>query len=115
MVQGSNGEAQLLSHEERKTAIRITRETLDNNGFKDTVILAGTGAQSTKETIKLCKDAAEAGADFALTLTPSTWPKQMTQANIIRFFHTVRSHQYIYLNGAFICRDRWQTHPPSLL
>ena len=93
LVQGSNGEAQLLSHEERKTAIRITRETLDNNGFKDTVILAGTGAQSTKETIKLCKDAAEAGADFALTLTPSTWPKQMTQANIVRFFHTVRSHQ----------------------
>ena len=63
----------------------------DANGFKDTVIMAGTGAQSTKETIKLCKDAAEAGADFALTLTPSTWPKQMTQANVVRFFHTVRS------------------------
>ena len=43
-MQGSNGEAQLLSHDERKAAIRITRDTLDQNGFKDTVILAGTGA-----------------------------------------------------------------------
>lgn len=90
-MQGSNGEAQLLSHEERKTAIRITRDTLNKNGFKDTVILAGTGAPSTKETIKLSKDAAEAGADYVLVLTPSTWPKQMTPANIIRFFHAVRT------------------------
>ncbi|EKM58391.1 uncharacterized protein PHACADRAFT_252672 [Phanerochaete carnosa HHB-10118-sp] len=89
LVQGSNGEAQLLSHEERKTAIRITRDTLDKNGFKDTVIVAGTGAQSAKETIKLCKDAAEAGAAYVLVLTPSTWPKQMTPPNIIRFFHRV--------------------------
>ena len=89
LVQGSNGEAQFLTHEERKTAIRITREALDQNGFKDTLVIAGTGAQSTKETIKLCKDAAEAGAAYVLVLTPSTWPKQMTTANIVRFFHTV--------------------------
>lgn len=90
-MQGSNGEAQLLSHEERKAAIRITRDTLDKNGFKDTLILAGTGAQSTKETIKLCKDAAEAGATYALVLTPSTWPTQMTKPNVVRFFHKVRA------------------------
>lgn len=88
-MQGSNGEAQFLSQDERKLAIRTTREILDSNGFKDTVIMAGTGAPSTKETIKLCKDAAESGADYALVLTPSTWPPQMTKANIIRFFHTV--------------------------
>ncbi|GJF00055.1 dihydrodipicolinate synthetase [Phanerochaete sordida] len=89
LVQGSNGEAQLLSHDERTAAIRLTRDTLDTNGFQDTIILAGTGAQSTKETIKLCRDAAEAGAAYALVLTPSTWPTQMKQANIVRFFHTV--------------------------
>ncbi|KAG5221400.1 aldolase [Salix suchowensis] len=35
LVQGSNGEAQHLSHEERKEAIRFTRETLDDNGFQN--------------------------------------------------------------------------------
>jgi len=50
LVQGSNGEAQFLSHEERKAAIRITKETLDENGFNDTIVIAGTGTQSTKET-----------------------------------------------------------------
>ncbi|KAI0084139.1 dihydrodipicolinate synthetase [Irpex rosettiformis] len=89
LVQGSNGEAQFLSHEERKRAIQLTREILDRNGFKDRLVIAGTGGHSTKETIKLTKDAADAGASHALVLTPATWPPQMTKPNIIRFFHTV--------------------------
>lgn len=62
LVQGSNGEAQHLSHAERFTTLRTTRETLNENGFKDVVVIAGTGAQSTRETIELCKEAKEAGA-----------------------------------------------------
>ncbi|TDL25570.1 dihydrodipicolinate synthetase [Rickenella mellea] len=89
LVQGSNGEAQHLSHEERKLAIQTTRQTLDQNGFSHTVVLAGTGAQSTRETIKLCRDAKEAGATFALVLTPSTWVPQMTRENIINFHRKV--------------------------
>ncbi|PPQ71450.1 hypothetical protein CVT24_011962 [Panaeolus cyanescens] len=87
LVQGSNGEAQHLSHEERKHAIALTRQTLDENGFQNVVVIAGTGAQSTRETKKLCVDAKEAGATHALVLTPSTWVPQMTQENILRF-HT---------------------------
>ncbi|KZT19135.1 aldolase [Neolentinus lepideus HHB14362 ss-1] len=87
LVQGSNGEAQHLSHDERKLAIRITRQTLDENGFQNTAVIAGTGAQSTRETKKLCADAKEAGATHTLVLTPSTWPHQMTNEAIIRF-HT---------------------------
>ncbi|KAI0697967.1 dihydrodipicolinate synthetase [Cytidiella melzeri] len=89
LVQGSNGEAQLLLHDERKQAIRLTRDTLDQNGYKDVLVIAGTGGQSTKETLKLCQDAADAGASHALVLTPSTWPPQMTKPNITRFFHAV--------------------------
>ncbi|KIY68824.1 aldolase [Cylindrobasidium torrendii FP15055 ss-10] len=89
LVQGSNGEAQFLSQEERKRAIKLTRETLDTNGFKDTVVVAGTGAQSTRETIQLCVDAKEAGATFALVLTPSTWPPQMSVDNVIKFHRDV--------------------------
>ncbi|CCM03088.1 uncharacterized protein FIBRA_05208 [Fibroporia radiculosa] len=89
LVQGSNGEAQHLSHDERKEAIRLTRKTLDDNGFQQVVIIAGTGAQSTRETKKLCADAAEAGATFCLVLTPSVWPSQMTPEAILKFHRDV--------------------------
>ncbi|KAH8100139.1 dihydrodipicolinate synthetase [Cristinia sonorae] len=89
LVQGSNGEAQHLSHDERKLAIATTRQTLDQNGFKNVVVIAGTGGQSTRETKKLCADARDAGAEYALVLTPSTWPPQMTKPNIIRFHREV--------------------------
>lgn len=106
LVQGSNGEAQHLSvlysllslsnlrrysrsHEERKQAISLTRTTLDENGFKHVLVIAGTGAQSTRETKKLCVDARDAGASHVLVLTPSTWPPQMTVDNILRFHREV--------------------------
>ncbi|KAH7920407.1 aldolase [Leucogyrophana mollusca] len=92
VVQGSNGEAQHLSHDERKEAIRITRQTLDENGFQNCVIIAGCGAQSARESKKLCADAKEAGAAFVLVLTPSVWPGQMTKENILRFHREVADH-----------------------
>jgi hypothetical protein len=51
--------------------------------------MAGTGAQSTKETKELCEEAHEAGATYALVLTPSTWFAAMNKENIIRFFTEV--------------------------
>lgn len=90
LVQGSNGEAQHLSHEEKIKCLKVTRETLDKNGFQNVVIIAGTGAQSTRETILLCEEAKEAGASHVLVLTPSTWPGAMSRENILRFFRTVR-------------------------
>ncbi|KAL5525914.1 hypothetical protein ACEPAG_7252 [Sanghuangporus baumii] len=89
LVQGSNGEAQHLSHDERTLALRTTRETLDENGFKDVLVIAGTGTQSTRETIQLCREARDAGASHALVLTPSTWLPQMTKENIKLFHRTV--------------------------
>jgi 4-hydroxy-2-oxoglutarate aldolase len=78
-----------LSHDERKDAISFTRKTLNDNGFKHVLVIAGTGAQSTRETINLCCDAKEAGATHALVLTPSTWVPAMTREAIIRFHTTV--------------------------
>jgi 4-hydroxy-2-oxoglutarate aldolase len=104
LVQGSNGEAQHLSCDERKETIRFTRKTLDENGFENVIIIAGTGVQSTRETKKLCADACEAGAAYALVLTPSTWPPQMTKDNIIRFHREVRSIHQIVVNRLYILR-----------
>ncbi|KAL7279319.1 hypothetical protein ACG7TL_007160 [Trametes sanguinea] len=89
LVQGSNGEAQHLSHDERKLTIRLARDTLNENGFEHVLVIAGTGGQSTKETKKLCADAKEAGASHALVLTPGVWPPQMTKERILKFHRDV--------------------------
>ncbi|KAI0303643.1 aldolase [Multifurca ochricompacta] len=89
LVQGSNGEAQHLSHDERKRAIRLTRDTLDSHGFKHVLVIAGTGTQSARETKQLNIDAKEAGASYALVLTPSTWRPAMTKEVILRFHREV--------------------------
>jgi len=52
-------------------------------------VIAGTGTQSTKETRKLNADAKDAGAAFALVLTPSTWPPHMTKEAIMKFHRDV--------------------------
>jgi len=56
--------AQHLSHEELKEAIALTCKTLDDNGFQNVLVIAGTGAQSARETKKLCIGAKEARRMF---------------------------------------------------
>ncbi|KAF7305980.1 Dihydrodipicolinate synthase [Mycena chlorophos] len=67
---GTNGEAAHLSDVERRTVISAARQELDTNGFSGVPILAGTGTGSAKETIRLCKEAKEAGADYAIVIPP---------------------------------------------
>ena len=62
------GEAPHLSHSERITLIKAARQALDDAGFTTMPIIAGTGAGSTRETIELSKEAAEAGADYAIVI-----------------------------------------------
>lgn len=75
VMQGSNGEAPHLLHSERQEVISTAAAVLKEHGKPGAVIIAGCGAQSTRETIQLCKEAKEAGADFALVLSPSYWGK----------------------------------------
>lgn len=70
-VQGSNGEAVHLSREERNLVTRTTRSALDSSSFSSLPIIVGCGAQSTREAIELCADAAASGGDYALILPPS--------------------------------------------
>lgn len=77
VIQGSNGEAPHLLHSERKEIISTASAVLREKGRPGSVILAGCGAQSTRETIQLCQEAQEAGADYALVLSPSYWGKSL--------------------------------------
>jgi 4-hydroxy-2-oxoglutarate aldolase len=63
------GEGVHLTHSERKLLIQSARKALDSIGLNHIPIVAGTGTGSTRETIELCKEAAEAGADYAIVIT----------------------------------------------
>ncbi len=63
------GEALHLTHDERTTVIKTARRALDAAGFKTVPMIVGTGTGSTRETITLCTEASEAGADYAIVIT----------------------------------------------
>jgi 4-hydroxy-2-oxoglutarate aldolase len=71
---GSNGEAVHLDEGERRAVISAIRESAGEQAQ----ILAGAGALSTRETIALCRLAAQAGADLALVIPPGHFRSQMT-------------------------------------
>ena len=85
-VQGSNGEAVHLSPSERNLVTHTTRNALDEAGYSTLPIIAGCGAQSTRETVQLCRDAADAGADYALALPPSYFAASYSRAAIRQHF-----------------------------
>ncbi|PWN52904.1 aldolase [Violaceomyces palustris] len=58
-----------LSSEERFKLVAAGRKALESAGLNSTII-AGTGTGSLKETIVLSKDAARAGADACIVITP---------------------------------------------
>ncbi len=62
---GSTGEAPLLSPDERADVVETVRETTD------LPVLAGTGHEGYRRTLRATERAAEIGADGALVVTPS--------------------------------------------
>jgi len=65
---GSMGEGHHLTHDERTALIKATRQALDDAGFVHMPIIAGTGTGSTRETVQLCREAAQAGADATIVI-----------------------------------------------
>jgi len=85
VVLGSNGEFALLSHEEKVELIRFTREKL----VADKHVIAGTGCETTSETILLGEEAAAAGADVALVVTPWYYKGNYNDAALTRHYLTI--------------------------
>lgn len=63
---GTTGESATLSMQEHSDVIRYFIEHVNGR----VPVIAGTGANNTKEAIKLTQDAKEAGADCALLVAP---------------------------------------------
>ncbi len=85
VVQGSTGEAVMLSNQERRDILKAAIAA----AAPSKVMIAGTGVESANETLRLTEYAAELGYDAAMILTPHYYKEQMRQENILAFFRTV--------------------------
>lgn len=85
VVLGSTGEAIMLSDEERRQVLKTAREACAPHK----VLVAGTGAESAVETLRLTEFAADLGYDVALVRTPHFYRPQMQPANLLAFYRTV--------------------------
>ncbi|CVK97307.1 hypothetical protein FPRO06_04264 [Fusarium proliferatum] len=90
-TQGSNGEAVHLSHSERQLVTATTRAALNDGGFSHVPVIVGCGSQSTRETVQYCREAWEAGGDYALVLPPSYYATLFAPASetILEYFTKV--------------------------
>lgn len=82
VVLGSNSEAVYLTEKEKLKLIEDTAE----NAAPEYLIIAGTGMESTRETIHLTNEAAKAGAQAALIITPFYYAGKMTDGVLIQHF-----------------------------
>jgi 4-hydroxy-2-oxoglutarate aldolase len=85
LVLGSNGEQVLLSEGEKERVYATAREAIP----PEKLMIAGTGGQSTLETIRLTKLAARQDADAALVLNPFYYKGLMTPEVLMRHYHDV--------------------------
>lgn len=69
-VVGTTGESPTLSHEENHEVIRVAVEQVRKHTERHVPILAGCGANSTREAISLARYAKKVGADFQLQVVP---------------------------------------------
>jgi 4-hydroxy-2-oxoglutarate aldolase len=88
VVLGSTGEAVMLSDQERSEVLRVTAEV----AAPEKVLIAGTGAESVVETLRLTEVAAKLNYDVALVRTPHFYRPQMKPDAMLAFFRTVADH-----------------------
>ena len=85
VVGGSTGEALLLDENERALIITTARDLISD----ERLLIAGTGAESTRTTIRNCKLAAECGADAVLVQPPAFYRGAMTDSALLDHYLAV--------------------------
>ncbi len=81
---GSNGEFMSLTRDEQLAVLDVFAEY---KGEK--VVMAGTGRESTRETIEMSRLAARRGADFVSVLTPHYFARRTTDEVLLRYYTEV--------------------------
>ena len=90
-ILGTTGESVLLSRDERNAVIK-TVATVRKEMKATTTLVVGCSAQSVRETVRMCDDAASHGGEYALVLPPSYWKAASTPAVIENFYRMVSLH-----------------------
>ncbi len=85
LVLGSNGESVYLEEREKEALLETARENIPSGR----ILMAGTGRESTRETVRFTRRAAELGADCALVITPAYFRGQMTPDRLAAHFFRV--------------------------
>jgi 4-hydroxy-2-oxoglutarate aldolase len=85
LVLGSNGEFVFLAEKEKIKILEVARENIPS----PLKMIAGTGCESTWETIELTNKAAKIGAELALIITPSYFKSLMKAEEMITHFRAV--------------------------
>lgn len=81
---GSTGEGVLVGPDERAELLTVAREMLG-----DRLLLVGSGAESTRATLDLCRGAATAGADAVLVHPPGYFRPLMTPSALFEHYTAV--------------------------
>ena len=85
LVGGSTGEAVLLDEHERVTLLEAARDVVPEHAL----IIAGTGTESTRHTIRLTQQAADAGAEAVLVSPPAFFKGAMSHEILKRHYTAV--------------------------
>ena len=83
MVLGTNGEARCLNDDESLQVVETAAETIDDK----LTLIAGIGRESLSSTLKFLKRvSAIKGVDYFSVLTPSPFPKLMTDEALYAYY-----------------------------
>ncbi|KAL1920000.1 uncharacterized protein VTP21DRAFT_1146 [Calcarisporiella thermophila] len=85
---GSNGEAIHLTAKERATVINTAKQTIS-----PLAVIAGASAPTVQETVENCKQAKEAGADYAIVLPPTYYSYGGRMKEVIHLYFTQVAEQ----------------------
>jgi 4-hydroxy-2-oxoglutarate aldolase len=85
VIAGSTGEAALLDESERSSLVEVAREILPQTKS----LIVGAGAESTRYTIRLAKNAAARGADAVLVVAPHYYSGVMTVPVLLDHYRAV--------------------------
>lgn len=115
---GSNSETIYLTEDEKLALIKETVE----HAKPGRTVLAGTGMESTRETIALTNKAAKLGAHAALILTPFYYGKAMSDEALAAYFTEVADQseipilvynvpKFTHMNVSVSLLKRLSSHP----
>jgi len=85
LIAGSTGESVFLDEEERGILLEAAAGVVP----QDRIVIMGTGAESTRHTIRLTQQAADKGADAVLVSPPAYYKGAMSSEVLERHFKAV--------------------------